>query len=70
MTSKLDNSKMQFLTLRQFADKNPWPTEMALRSIFARRHKNGMEKAFVRRGRRIIVNEEKFFELMSNNEIK
>lgn len=52
------------LTLKQFAEKNPWPNESTLRNLYYKRKVNGMEMAFKKIGRRIIVDEEVFFQIL------
>ena len=64
MTDNLDRNRFQLLTLKQIAEKNPWPNESTLRTLYAKRKTNGLEKAFIRNGSRILVDEEKFFSLM------
>jgi hypothetical protein len=54
------------LTFKQFIEKNKrldrWPfTESNLRSLYRRRLSNGLEKAFVKIGCRILVDEDKFY---------
>ncbi len=54
----------QLLTIKQFAEKNPWPKEGTLRFLYANKAANGMQKAFKRWGRRILVDEEEFFRVI------
>lgn len=51
---------MSLITIRQFAVKYPWPTESALRSLI---YHNKIDRAVVRSGRRVLIDEEKFFEI-------
>lgn len=55
-----EDSKM--LTVKQFVEKHPWPTESALRAIILDAPTNGFSKAFVRVGRRVLVKEKVFWE--------
>lgn len=64
MKENLSHQRNQMLTIKQFAEKNPWPNETTMRNLFYKRRENGLEQAFVRIGRRIIVDEGKFFELI------
>ncbi len=64
MKENLNQSKSQMLTLKQFAEKNPWPNECTLRNLYYKRKTNGLEKAFIKVGRRIIVDEEVFFVIL------
>lgn len=51
------------LTVRQFSDKYPWPSESALRAIIsdAAWGKNSFANAFKRIGRRVLVDEGEFW---------
>ncbi len=64
MQECLKTNRSQMLTLKQFAEKNPWPSAGTLRNLFYASKRNGLEKAFVKIGRRIIVDEEVFFQLI------
>jgi hypothetical protein len=66
----------KFFTVRSFAHKNReqncWPgTEATIWSIKAESPDNGFEEAFVTIGRRVLVDEEKFWEAVKNiSEVK
>ena len=64
MQDNLNTTKSQMLTIKQFALKNPWPNESTLRNLYYRRKDNGMAKAFIKVGKRIIVDEEVFFKIL------
>lgn len=64
MTITLNPDKNQLLTLKQFAEKNPWPNESTLRNLYYKRKSNGLDKSFIKVGKRIIVDEEVFFSLI------
>lgn len=66
MKESLNVNKPQMLTLKQFAEKNPWPNESTLRNLFYKRKENGLDLAFKKIGRRIIVDEEVFFQLVKS----
>lgn len=53
-------------TIKQFAHLYAWPTEASIRSIFYKRHENGFEDAFIRMGRRILIDEKVFWECLKN----
>ncbi len=63
------------LTVRQFASKHPAFTESSLRWIIFNAKKrgnskgavfsNGFESAIIRLGRKVLLDEERFFELVS-----
>lgn len=50
-------------TINQFADKQPAFTSASLRKLISNEATNGLTKAgaIVRVGRRVLINEEKFF---------
>jgi hypothetical protein len=50
-----------FLTCRQFNEKYPWPSESALRAIIGDAENRGFSKAFVRYGRRVLINPDEFW---------
>jgi len=52
---------VSLLTVRQFAANYPWPSQSALRALI---YHNKIDKAVVRSGRRVLINEEKFFEIL------
>lgn len=50
----------KFLTVRQYAERYPWPSESALRWMIFHAATNGMESALIRVGRRVIIDVEAF----------
>lgn len=52
-----------YLTLRQFAARHPAWTQGALRALHYRQASNGLEGAFRRLGRKILIDEDCFFAL-------
>jgi hypothetical protein len=59
-----------FLTIRQFCETYPWPSESAMRAYVYRAAELGIEKAFIRIGRRVLILPEKFFDLIQNLQTK
>lgn len=58
------------LTVKDFNNKYPsWPSHSALRAIIidASWGKNNFKDAFIRVGRRVLVDEEKFWEIVKAN---
>ncbi len=55
MQDNLNQEIPQVLTLKQFIQKHPWPNMNTLRSMYAKRKVNGLEKAFPPSGGRIII---------------
>lgn len=54
----------QLLTIRQLCSMYSWPSESALRAYIYRAEELGIEDAFVRVKRRVLINPEKFFLLI------
>ncbi len=48
-------------TVKQFCEKNSWPSESALRAIILDAPVNGFQRAFKRVGRRVLVDEVAFW---------
>lgn len=65
---KKSYSAHYFLTVKQFCTEYPWPSESAMRSYIFRANDLGMAKAFIRIGRRVLVDVNKFFELVQREE--
>jgi len=59
-------------TVKQFPQKYPAFTEAGIRFIIFNSETNGLKKsgALLRNGRRILIDEEKFFEWLQNNQKK
>ena len=56
------------LTVRQFVSQYPWPSESALRAYILRAQELGIESAFVRFKRRVLVRPDTFFSLISQKD--
>ena len=70
MNEKTMDSSNKY-TVKNFALKNQksgtWPSsESAIRALRNRAIENGFEKAFVTVGRRVLVDEERFWEAVAN----
>lgn len=44
-----------FLTIRQYAERYPWPSESGLRWMVFHAKSNGLESALIRVGKRIVL---------------
>lgn len=57
--------KSRLIPIPQWGDFHPWPTANGLRNLIARakrdKNENGFRNVIVRIGRRIMIDEEKFF---------
>ena len=58
---------MSLITVYQFVEKYPWPKYGGLRWLIFHEKTNGFDKAFKRVGRRVLVDEEIFWEIVRNN---
>ena len=55
---------MNLLTIKQFCEKYSWPTEKGLRGYIFRSKGTPLEQAFTRYGKRVLVDPDKFFEIL------
>lgn len=58
-----------FYSIEGFAEKHPTWTKAALRNIRFYCHENGFESAFFTIGRRILIDEDIFFECLRRNNV-
>ncbi len=56
----------ELLTVKQFGEKFKWPTVSAMRGYIYRKESYGLEKAFFKVGKRVLVDPEIFFNLIRN----
>jgi len=54
------------LTVRQFLVKHQWATAGWLRAALFNRDKNGLNEAIVQAGRKILINESRFFQWLDS----
>lgn len=57
---------MNLLTIKVFCQTYSWPSEGGMRNYIQKAKQYGLEDAFLRIGKRILVNPEKFFELIKD----
>ncbi len=64
--------KYSLITIKQFCQKYPWPSQAAMRGYIFREGKSRLKDAFFKIGRRVLIDENKFFEIIKtfNNEGK
>ena len=55
---------MNLLTVKVFCQTYSWPSEGGMRNYIQHAKRYGIEDAIVRIGKRVLVNPEKFFELI------
>ena len=59
--STLSVNSHQLLTIKQFCTAFPWPSESAMRAYIYRASELGLNDAFFRVGRRVLIDPSKFF---------
>lgn len=52
----------RLIPVKDWEKFHPWPKENALRTLIARRHKNGFAFVVVKIGGRVLIDERAFFE--------
>lgn len=56
----------RLLTVSQFVEKHSWATKGGLRALLFNRKKNGLDAAVVRLGRKLLLDEEQFFQWLES----
>lgn len=64
VTGIKEGDELHLFTVRQFCLKYTWPSESALRALILNSEINGFQSAFVRVGRRVLVNVPSFFQII------
>ncbi len=57
----IESSVKNYLTVKQFAAKFPWPSESALRAIIQNASERGFDTAIKRFYRRVLIDPQEFF---------
>lgn len=57
----------RLIPLTDWNQHHPWPPQGGLRHLMFHRESNGFARAFVKCGRRVLVNETEFFNCISRN---
>jgi len=60
----LESSIPKLITVKQFCEQYPWPSESGIRSYINRAEELAMTDAFIRVRRRVLVNVDKFFKII------
>ena len=55
-------NERRILTVQQWKQQHEWPSEGGLRYLIFNSERNGFSGAFLRIGRRVLIDEKKFFE--------
>ena len=58
----MDKVQSRLIPVPKWPNFHPWPSRAGLRKLIIERTKNGFDKVIVRAGRRILIDEDKFFE--------
>ncbi len=61
-------SKKNFSSVKKFTGKYDSFTEGGLRHLIFNRETNGFKKAFIHLGRRVLIDEDAFFEILLNGQ--
>lgn len=56
--------KIRLITVAQFGQEYPWPSESAMRSYIYRAKSMDIQDAFVKVGKRVLIDPDKFFILI------
>lgn len=59
-----DTSKRKFIPVTQWNDHHSWPPQGGLRHLIFNASKNGFDKVIKRAGRRVLIDEQAFFQWM------
>lgn len=65
-----DQSQNRFIPDTQWNKYLDWPSVPGLRHLIFYEHQNGFSKCIRRAGRRVLINEQAFFEWLQNNKFK
>lgn len=60
----------KYLTVKQFCDQYPWPTEGGLRSIIFNADTNGFKHCIKRMGRRVLIDVKGFWDTIEKKGMK
>lgn len=61
-TTEKSTGKTRLIPVTQWKDYHPWPPIGGLRHLIFYEETNGFHHCVVRLGRRVLINEDKFFE--------
>lgn len=59
----------KFLTVKQFKEKHPWPSEGGLRNLIFYAETNGFNAVIRKAGRRVLISEEEFFKWLDSQKV-
>jgi len=68
LSKTLENPAPRLMTIKGFCAQHPWPSESAMRAYIFRASELKITEAFVRVRRRVLINENKFFELIQRSD--
>lgn len=64
------NTRRRFIPITKWHEHHDWPSEAGLRHLRFHCKTNGFEKAFVKSGRRVLVDEGEFFDALLRQQSK
>lgn len=64
MQTAVEPHQKEFVTVRQFCERYKWPTQSALRAMILDAHTKGLESAFRRIGKRVLIDVGEFWRII------
>lgn len=68
--AKKFNVTRRLLTVTQWNQYHPWPSPAGLRHLIFHANSNGFKAVIRRAGRRILIDESRFFEWLDRNQVE
>lgn len=65
----MEERQTRLLTIKGFTEKHEWPSEWGLRYWIANAHRNGFGKVVKRVGRRVLIDENMFFQWVEEQNV-
>lgn len=66
--SLISKGVRKLIPIAKWPDHHEWPSVAGLRWMIFNKEKNGFTKAIVKSGRRVLIDEEKFFEWLDEQQ--
>lgn len=68
MDSNITTNIDRIIPVPKWPEFHPWPTVPGLRWLIFHAAKNGFEHCLIRKGRRVLISEQRFFEWAKNHQ--
>jgi hypothetical protein len=65
---KTVSTTRRLFTVSQFIERHPWCTKGGMRHFLFYRESNGLDKAILKIGKRLLIDEDKFFEWLEQQD--